>query len=120
MSVSAKYYYSKETAIKRLPVVVDENGEVLYVCSHMEAKTKKLPRVTVATLYNRDANEMSFAVSVCANKDQFIKRIGRELAHKRAETEPELIVRGIKRNKVSATSKRYAQELIDKYLEKYV
>ena len=115
-----KYYYSKEAHIRKLPVVTDQSGEVLYVIDHTEAETKKLPRITVASVLDKDENKMYFGVAVCSPKDMFSKQIGRDLAFKRAIETPDVSVYITRISSTRNISKRYANTLIAKYLEKYV
>lgn len=115
-----KFYYSAPMQIRRVPVITDDNGEVLFVYDKVEAICKKLPRVTVASCYDPDTNTMRFGVAVCSTKDQFSKKVGRELAESRALKSPEMTICAIHRKKISKTSKKYASELIKKHMEKYV
>lgn len=90
------------------------------VTDKKSAVIKKLPRVTVASVYDPIANTMRFGVSVCSPEDTFVKKVGRDLAVSRALQSPKVTVIGIRRGKVRETSKKHANALINTYLSKYV
>lgn len=115
---TVKYYYSKAVHLRKLPVVTDEEGNALFLYEKSEPLIKKLPRITVASVYDPINNSMKFGVAVCSPKDTFKKSIGRELALKRAQESASVVI--VKYNKVREVSTRYANELIDRYLSKYV
>lgn len=117
---TVKYYYSAPVHIRHIPVITDDEGKVLYIYDKVEASMKRLPRVTVASVYDPVTNTMSFGASVCSPRDMFVKRIGRETAEKRARQFPEITISNIKRGKIREVSKRYANDLIAKHMEKYV
>lgn len=115
-----KFYYSKPVHVRSLPVLTDDSGNVIFVMEKVGAKVKKMPRVTVASIYDPDTNTMTFGTAICSPKDVFKKEIGRELATKRAKQFPEHTIVGIKRRKIRETSRKYANELIAKHLRRYV
>lgn len=117
---TVKYYYSAPVHIRHIPVITNDEGEVLYVYDRIEPSVKRLPRITVASVYDPINNTMTFGAAVCSPKDTFVKKIGRENAEKRARQFPEITVRNIKRGKIREVSKRYANDLIEKHLSKYV
>lgn len=117
---TVKYYYSKAIHVRLARVVTDDQGEVLYMLEDGYKMFKKLPRVTVASIYDKDANSMSFGVAICSPKDTFKKSEGRRLAFSRALSNPSLTVRAIKRGRVRETSKTYANELIDRAEQRFV
>lgn len=115
-----KYYYSEAVNVRKLPVYTDAEGNVLFISEKEPSDVKKLPRVTVAAVYDDITNTMSFGAAICSPKDTFKKSIGRDLAYERATTSPEVIVKIIKRNRTRETSRRYSEELIQSKLKKYV
>ena len=119
--IEIKYYYSKPTHIRHLPVFTDAKGDVIAICETLASKrVKTLPRITVASVYDTDTRTMTFGVSVCSPKDQFVKEVGRQLAKERALTKPANTVVAIRRSRIRETSKRYANELIANCLKRYV
>lgn len=117
---SVKFYYSAETHIRRIPVLTDAQGNVTYIFDRITSVVKKIPRITVASVYDPIENKMTFGCSVCSPKDVFNKKFGRELAEERARKYPEITIVSIHRNKIRETSKKYANMLISKHLEEYV
>ena len=117
---TVKYYYSAPIHIRHIPVITDDEGRVLYIYDRIEPIMKKLPRVTVASVYDPITDKMTFGASVCSPKDMFVKRIGRENAEKRARQFPEITICNVRKGKIREVSKRYANDLIAKHLEKYV
>lgn len=117
---TVKYYYSAPVHIRQIPVLTNDQGDVLHIYDKISPSIKRLPRVTVASVYDPIKNQMTFGASICSPKDMFVKRIGRENAEKRAREFPEITICNIKKGKVRETSKRYANDLIEKHLSKYV
>lgn len=115
-----KYYYSAAAQIRRIPVVTNDAGEVLYIYDKMEALVKRIPRVTVASVYDKKENTLSFGVAVCSPKDTFKKSIGREIALKRATESPKKVITGFKRSKVSELSRSFSRSLISEALTEYI
>lgn len=117
---TVKYYYSAPVHIRRIPVLTDDEGKVLFVYDRVEPSVKRVPRITVASVYDPVANKMTFGAAVCSPKDTFKKSVGREIAEKRARQFPEVTICNIKRGKIREVSKRYANDLIEKHLANYV
>ena len=117
---TVKYYYSKPVHIRRVPVITDDEGNVMFIYDKIDPTVKRLPRVTVASVYDPTTNTMTFGSAVCSPKDTFSKSVGRDLAEKRARTNPEVTVKLIKRGKIREVSTRYANDLIERRLSKYV
>lgn len=115
-----KFYYSAPVHIRHLPVLTNDNGDVLYVYEKTESESKRVPRVTVASCYDPETRTMTFGVAVCSVKDVFIKRIGRELAEKRAKESPKFSTVVVKRNKIREVSRNHAMSLISECLAKYI
>lgn len=117
---TVKYYYSAPVHIRRIPVLTDDEGKVLFVYDKVEPSVKRIPRITVASVYDPVNNRMTFGAAICSPKDTFKKSIGREIAEKRARQFPEITVVGIDRRKIRDVSTRYANDLIERHLSKYV
>lgn len=113
-----KFYYSKALHIRRLPVVTDNEGNVIMVYEKSKPVVVKLPRITVASVYNTETNMMKFGVAVCSTKDVFKKKLGRQIAEGRARKSKDSVI--ALKGKVREVSTRRANELINKYLSKYV
>lgn len=117
---TVKYYYSAPVHIRHIPVLTDDEGNVLFVYDKVEPSVKRIVRITVASVYDPVENKMTFGVAVCSPKDVFKKSIGREIAERRARQSPEITVVAINRKKLREVSKRYANDLIERHLSKHV
>ena len=115
-----KFYYSDAVHVRMLPVITDAEGNVLYVTKGDCPAVKKIPRVTVAAILDTKTDIMTFGSAICAPADTFKKKIGREVATKRTTEFPEITVRLTKRNHIREVSKRYANQLIARHLNKYL
>ena len=92
---TVKYYYSAPVHVRHIPVLTDDEGNVLFVYDKVEPMVKRVPRITVASVYDPVENKMTFGAAVCSPKDTFKKSIGREIAEKRARQFPEITVVGM-------------------------
>ena len=118
---STKYYYSKPAYVRYMRTILDGQGEVLFISDRTPApKAKRVPRICVASVYDKDKDMMYFGVSVCSPKDVFKKEVGRKLAYERALHKPVKKIRLTMKSNVRKTSTKYANEIIDSYLQKYV
>lgn len=118
---SVKYYYSKPAYVTYMRTLLDGHGEVLMVSDrNLKQKAKRVPRICVASVYDRKNDIMYFGVSVCSTKDIFKKAIGREIAYYRALHMPVKKIRLTMKSNIRQTSTKYANEIIDEYLQKYV
>lgn len=115
-----KYYYSEPVHLRTMNVLTDAEGNPIYIPDAKPVKVKSLPRITVAAVWDTKTDKMTFGSAICAPADVFKKSIGRDVALKRANEFPEVIVRLTKRNKIREISKRYANQLISQHLSKYV
>ena len=115
-----KYYYSEAVNVRKLPVYTDAEGNVICIADKPATDIKKIPRVTVATVYNETERTMTFGAAVCSPKDTFKKSVGRELALERATKNPEITVKIVKSNRTREISSRYAEQLIKEKLARYV
>ena len=117
---TVKYYYSAPVHIRHIPILTNDEGKVLFVYDKVEPSIKRVPRITVASVYDPVENKMTFGTAICSPKDTFKKAVGRELAEKRARKFPEITVCNIKRGKIRDVSQRYANDLIEKHLSDFV
>lgn len=117
---TVKYYYSAAVHLRHIPVITDHEGKVLFVYDKIEPNVKKVPRITVASVYDPVENKMTFGAAICSPKDTFKKEIGREIAEKRARHFPEITVVPINRKKLREISKKYANDLIERHLSKCI
>lgn len=115
-----KYYYTNATQLRRLPVLTNDSGEVLFIFDKKPAIVEKLPRVTVASVYDTETNVLAFGYAVCSPKDQFCKKTGREIAYKRALEKPYKQLVGFKRTRVHELSKSYCKTIASDALSKIV
>ena len=114
-----KYYYSSAMCMGYYPCVFDSHGDVIHWGVTKTTKSKKLPRITVASVYDKDNNSMYFGVAICSPKDNFKKSEGRKIAYERAMNNPNVVVSNIKKNQVHSISKSYANSLIDAEEQKF-
>lgn len=118
---STKYYYSKPAFVKYMRTLIDGQGEVLFISEKEPGtKAKRIPRICVASVYDRDSDVICFGYAICSPKDIFKKSVGRELAYKRALKNPTKMIRIKPGTKVRETSVKYANEIIDNFIKKYV
>lgn len=118
---STKYYYSKPAFVKYMRTLIDGQGEVLFISEKEPGtKAKRVPRVCVASVYDRDNGIMQFGYAVCSPKDVFKKEVGRKLAYDRAINKPTKKVLIKPGSKVRMISTKYANEIIDNYIAKYI
>lgn len=118
---STKFYYSKATYKVMMEAWTDDNGNVIFIPDKiMPGKLEKLHRITVASVYDKKNNTLSFGVAICSPRDLFSKKIGRELAYSRAISNPAKKVILTSKSNIKDLSIGYANELIDKYTKLYV
>lgn len=113
-----KFYYSKALHIRKLPVLTDNEGKVVMLYEKSQPIVAKLPRITVAAVYNTETNVMKFGVAVCSTKDVFRKKLGRQIAEGRARKSKNSVI--ALKGKVREVSTKHANELISNCLSKYV
>lgn len=75
----ARFYYS-EPWYKAEVVFVPATGDAAFT----NKKPSPLPRITICGVLDTETNVLSFGAAVCSSKDRFEKKVGRELAEKRA------------------------------------
>jgi len=55
-------------------------------------KTIQLPRICICGIFDKDTNRISFGISRCSHKDQFVKKIAKDLARQRAIENPYAVI----------------------------
>ena len=119
--ISVKYYYSEPAYKVFMEALTDDSGNIVYVPDKKnQQKAKRIHRIIVASVYDNQSNSLSFGVAICSPRDVFSKYIGRKLAFARALHDPKKKVVLKNRRNIRKSSVKYANELIDKYLEIYV
>ena len=117
---TVKYYYSKAIHVRYLPCVTDDQGEVVGYVSKNFSPARKLPRITIASVYNNEDNTMSFGMAICSPKDTFKKSVGRELAYQRALTDPACTIKDLKPHQIRKASKKYANMMMSEAEESFL
>ena len=117
---TVKYYYSKGIHVRYLPCITDDQGDVIGYVSKNFAPSRKLPRVTVASVYNNETNTMTFGMAVCSPKDTFKKSTGRDLAYQRAITSPMCTIRDLKPHQIRRASKKCANMIMSEAEESFL
>ena len=83
-----KYYYSKPLIFFSAAHVPQLNQTVAPV-----QKCQESERYTIAAVLNEEAGTISFGIAICSPDDRFERKIGRELAEKRANESPLLVIK---------------------------
>lgn len=99
-------------------MLVDECGEVVDEFDGCPCKLKRtpIPRVTICGIYDDETNLLNFGVSRCSSLDTFVKKTGRELAYKRAETTPVCTVTLRPGERMSNVFYSMVHDLAERYL----
>lgn len=86
---NARFYYSAQrNTVKALVVGTQDFTLDDVVVGFYKSSIQPMPRITICSLLNEDRTKLSFGVAVCSAKDRFVKKVGRELAYKRALEHP--------------------------------
>lgn len=79
-------------------------------------KEEETRRITIAGVINDDDNEITFGISQCSPKDQFVKSKGRAIATGRAKSSnPYLTLSNINREESTKTFVNKAKEIIKSF-----
>lgn len=97
---NVKYYFSKDFKIANMEVLLGTNNTVV-VTGNLVGRFTRIPRVTICGIFDPDKKTLTFGVARCSVKDTFVKAIGRDLAYKRAITEPYKVVSVSDNEKIS-------------------
>lgn len=82
-----KYFYSKPTFVETMVGITDEEGNYLDEVVYVRTR-KPRARITACGIFDTETKKMKIGVARCSHKDIFLKSVGKELAYKRAETNP--------------------------------
>ena len=73
---NVKFYFSNDFKLANMEVLLGT----------------RVPRVTICGIFDPDEKTLTFGATRCSAKDTFVKATGRDLAYKRAITEPYKVV----------------------------
>lgn len=97
---NVKFYFSKDFKLANMEVFLGTNNSILAV-GNIIGKPRRVPRITICSIFDPNKKTLTFGVSRCSSKDIFVKSIGRELAFERALTNPYKIIHVSDNEKVS-------------------
>ena len=97
---NVKFYFSKDFKLANMEVFLGTNNHVLAV-GNIIGKPRRVPRITICSIFDPNKKTLTFGVSRCSSKDTFVKSVGRELAFERALTSPYKIIHVSDNEKVS-------------------
>lgn len=97
---NVKFYFSKDFKLANMEVFLGTNNTVI-ATGNIVSKLRRIPRITICSIFDPDKKTLTFGVSRCSAKDTFVKAIGRELAFKRTVTEPYKVISVADSEKVS-------------------
>lgn len=85
---NARFYYSVPLSTVKAMVVGTQDFTLGDIVGFYKSSVQPLPRITICSLLSEDRTKLSFGVAVCSAKDRFVKKVGREMAYKRAVEKP--------------------------------
>lgn len=88
---NVKYYFSKDFKIANMEVLLGTNDTII-ATGNFVGQFTRIPRITICGIFDPFEKTLTFGVARCSTKDTFVKAIGRDLAYKRAITEPYKVV----------------------------
>ena len=97
---NVKFYFSNDFKLANMKVLLGTNNTVV-ATGNLVGRFTRIPRVTICGIFDPTKKTITFGVTRCSVKDTFVKAIGRELAYKRAITEPYKIVSVPNNKKIS-------------------
>ena len=97
---NVKFYFSKDFKIANMEVLLGTNDTII-ATGNFVGQFTRIPRVTICGIFDPFEKTKTFGVARCSAKDTFVKTIGRDLAYKRAITEPYKVVSVSNDKKVS-------------------
>ena len=95
-----RYYFSNDFKTANMKVLLSTNNAVV-ATGNLVGRFTRIPRVTICGIFDPIKKTLTFGVTRCSVKDTFVKAIGRDLAYKRAITEPYKIVSVPNNKKIS-------------------
>lgn len=84
---NVKFYFSKDFKLANLEVFLGTNNDIIAV-GNIVSKPRRIPRITICSIFDPNKKTLTFGVSRCSSKDTFVKSVGRELAFERALASP--------------------------------
>ena len=84
---NVKFYFSRDFKLAIMEVFLGTNNAVI-ATGNIVSKLKRVPRITICSIFDPDKKVLTFGVSRCSSKDTFVKSIGRKLAFERALNNP--------------------------------
>lgn len=97
---NVKFYFSRDFKLANMEVFLGTNNAVI-ATGNIVSKLKRVPRITICSIFDPDKKTLTFGVSRCSSKDTFVKSIGRKLAFERALNNPYKIIHVSGNEKVS-------------------
>lgn len=97
---NVKYYFSNDFKIANMEVLLGTNNTVIATGS-LVGRPTRIPRITICGIFDPVKKTLIFGATRCSAKDTFVKATGRDLAYKRATTEPYKVVSVLDSEKVS-------------------
>ena len=97
---NVKFYFSRDFKLANMEVFLGTNNAVI-ATGNIVSKLRRVPRITICSIFDPDKKTLTFGVSRCSSKDTFVKSIGRELAFERALNNPYKIIHVSDNEKVS-------------------
>ena len=111
-----RYYYSDTRYEGMSKCLFDDNGYLIDFKDPLSVQRKT--KLTICGIWDTEKNTMSFGYAKCSPNDQFVKKIGRELAYNRALEKPIVIVYISENEYVSDVFINNALTLEDKIMNK--
>ena len=84
---NVKFYFSKDFKLADVEVFLGTNNDIIAV-GNIVSKLRRVPRITICSIFDPKNKTLTFGVSRCSSKDTFVKSVGRKLAFERALTSP--------------------------------
>ena len=97
---NVKFYFSRDFKLANMEVFLGTNNAVI-ATGNIVSKLKRVPRITICSIFDPGKKTLTFGVSRCSSKDTFVKSIGRKLAFERALNNPYKIMHVSDSEKVS-------------------
>ena len=97
---NVKFYFSRDFKLANMEVFLGTNNAVI-ATGNIVSKLKRVPRITICSIFDPGKKTLTFGVSRCSSKDTFVKSIGRKLAFERALNNPYKIIHVSGNEKVS-------------------
>ena len=88
---NVKYYFSNDFKVANIEVLLGTNNTVV-ATGGLVGRPTRIPRVTICGIFDPVKKTLTFGAARCSAKDTFVKATGRDLAYKRATTEPYKVV----------------------------